>query len=52
MMRQKKKIFGIMMGRAGSKGFPGKNILKLNGKHLFEFPLIEATKVAAKLSRS
>ena len=40
----KKKIFAIMIGRAGSTGFPGKNILKINGKHLFEYPLTEATK--------
>ena len=33
-----------MIGRAGSTGFPGKNILKINGKHLFEYPLTEAVK--------
>ncbi len=34
-----------MIGRAGSTGFPGKNILKINGKHLFEYPLREVLKV-------
>ncbi len=41
----KKKIFAIMIGRAGSTGFPGKNILKIYGKHLFEYPLREVLKV-------
>ena len=40
-----KKIYAVMIGRAGSSGFPGKNILKINGKHLFEYPLIAAKKV-------
>lgn len=34
-----------MIGRAGSSGLPGKNIMKIYGKHLFEYPLIEAKKV-------
>ena len=29
-----------MMGRAGSIGFPKKNIKKVLGRHLFEYPLI------------
>ena len=29
-----------MMGRAGSKGFPGKNLKKVLGRRLFEYPLI------------
>lgn len=41
----KKKIYAVMIGRAGSSGFPGKNILKINDKHLFEYPLIAAKKV-------
>ena len=34
----------IMIGRAGSKGFPGKNIKKINNKRLCEYPLIAAKK--------
>ena len=34
----------IMIGRAGSKGFPGKNIKKIDGKRLCEYPLIAAKK--------
>ena len=34
----------IMIGRAGSKGFPGKNIKTVNGKKLCEYPLIAAKK--------
>ena len=33
-------IVALMMGRAGSRGFPGKNIKKVLGKHLFEYPLL------------
>ena len=29
-----------MMGRAGSKGFPGKNLRKVLGRCLFEYPLV------------
>ena len=29
-----------MIGRAGSKGYPGKNIINLNGRKLCEYPLI------------
>ena len=43
--KKNKRIFAILIGRAGSSAFPGKNILKINGKHLFEYPLIEALKV-------
>ena len=45
MKKKNKKTFAILIGRAGSSAFPGKNILKINGKHLFEYPLIEALKV-------
>ncbi len=34
----------IMIGRAGSKGYPGKNIKSVNGKKLCEYPLIAAKK--------
>ena len=33
-----------MMGRAGSRGLKNKNLLKINGKKLCEYPLIAATK--------
>ena len=33
-------ICALMMGRAGSIGFPEKNIKKVLGRHLFEYPLI------------
>ena len=33
-------ICALMMGRAGSKGFANKNIKKVLGRHLFEYPLI------------
>tara|TARA_B100000700_G_C15040590_1_gene855145 strand:- start:1787 stop:2521 length:735 start_codon:yes stop_codon:yes gene_type:complete len=33
-----------MMGRAGSKGFPKKNLKKVLGRHLFEYPLIASKK--------
>jgi CMP-N-acetylneuraminic acid synthetase len=33
-------ICALMMGRAGSKGFPNKNIKKILGRYLFEYPLI------------
>lgn len=37
-------IFAIMIGRAGSKGFPGKNIKKILGRRLCEYPLLAAAK--------
>ena len=33
-----------MIGRAGSKGYPKKNILNVFGKKLCEYPLIAANK--------
>ena len=33
-----------MMGRAGSKGFPNKNLKKVLGRRLFEYPLIASKK--------
>ena len=33
-----------MIGRAGSKGYPGKNIININGRKLCEYPLIAAKK--------
>ena len=33
-----------MIGKKTSYGIPGKNIFKIHKKHLFEFPLISATK--------
>ena len=37
-------IVALMMGRAGSKGFKNKNLIKINGKHLFEYPLAAVKK--------
>ncbi len=37
-------IVALMIGRKGSKGFPRKNILKIKGKHLCEYPIIAAKK--------
>lgn len=37
-------IVALMMGRAGSKGFKNKNLIKIEGKRLFEYPLIAAKK--------
>ena len=34
----------LMIGRKGSSGFPNKNILKIFGKHLCEYPIIAAKK--------
>ena len=33
-------ICALMMGRAGSAGFPNKNIKRVLGRRLFEYPLI------------
>ena len=37
-------IYAIMIGRKGSRGFPGKKSKKINGKRLCEYPLIAANK--------
>ena len=37
-------ICALMIGRAGSRGYPGKNIKKILGKHLCEYPLMAAKK--------
>ena len=37
-------ICALMIGRAGSKGFPGKNVKKVLGRALCEYPLIAAKK--------
>ena len=37
-------IAAVLIGRAGSKGLPGKNTLKLNGKLLCEYPILAAKK--------
>ena len=44
-------IISILIGRANSKGFPNKNLKKINGKHLFEYPVIacQKTKLVDKL---
>ena len=38
-------ICAIMIGRKGSKGFPGKNTYKIFGKSICEYPLIACQKV-------
>ena len=35
-------ICALMMGRVGSRGFKNKNLIKINGKILCEYPLIAA----------
>ena len=35
-------IFAILIGRAGSRGLPGKNTSKILGRRLCEYPLIAA----------
>ncbi len=37
-------IVALMIGRAGSRGFPGKNTIKILGKSLCEYPLIACQK--------
>lgn len=37
-------IIALLMGRAGSSGFPGKNIYPVLGRPLVEYPLIAATR--------
>ncbi len=37
-------IVALMMGRAGSRGFKNKNLIKINGKMLCEYPLVAAKK--------
>ena len=37
-------IIALMIGRKGSSGFKNKNLLKIFGKHLCEYPLIAAKK--------
>ena len=40
----KKKIYAILIGRKGSRGFPKKNLLKLFGKYIFEYPIMSCKK--------
>ena len=37
-------IFALMIGRKGSKGFPNKNIKKVYGKHICEYPVLASQK--------
>ena len=37
-------ICALMIGRKGSKGFPNKNIKKVFGKSICEYPIIAAKK--------
>jgi len=40
-------IVSIIIGRKGSKGFPGKNMYMIDGKPLCAYPMLEAKKVGA-----
>ncbi len=44
-------IVSILIGRKNSKGFPGKNLVKVNGKHLFSYPL-EASLNSKKIHKT
>ncbi|MBF0587628.1 MAG: cytidylyltransferase [Magnetococcales bacterium] len=35
-------IVALMLGREGSTGFPGKNLMKVRGRRLMEYPLLAA----------
>jgi len=37
-------IIALMIGRKGSSGYPNKNLLKIFGKHLCEYPILAAKK--------
>ena len=37
-------VFALMIGRAGSIGYPGKNYIKIGGKFCCEYPLIASIK--------
>ena len=37
-------IYAILIGRANSKGFPNKNLKKINNRHLFEYPILACQK--------
>ncbi len=37
-------ILALMLGKKNSSGFPGKNLFKVNGRHLCEYPLLAASK--------
>ena len=40
-----------MIGRAGSKGFPNKNIKLINGKRLCEYPIIASKKSKSSVEK-
>lgn len=44
-------IVSILIGRKNSKGFPGKNLIKIKGKHLFSYPL-EASLNSKKIHKT
>ena len=37
-------VFALMIGRAGSIGYPGKNYIKIGNKFCCEYPLIASKK--------
>ena len=44
------RVLGIIVARAGSKGIPGKNLKKINGKPLIQYS-IEAAQNSKKLTK-
>ena len=46
----KKINIAILIGRAGSKGFPGKNTIKILGRNCCEYPII-ASKNSKKIDK-
>ncbi len=40
----KKVIVSLLIGRKGSRGFPKKNLIKINNKFIFEYPIIACSK--------
>ena len=44
-------IIALMIGRKGSSGYPNKNLIKIFGKHLCEYPLmaVKKTKMISKI---
>ncbi len=41
---EKKIVVALLIGRKGSQGFPKKNLIKINKKYIFEYPIIATIK--------
>ena len=37
-------IVSLLIGRKGSQGFPKKNLIKINNKYIFEYPILASIK--------